>query len=94
MADKFQDIYTTAKDCKDLPAQCLSKKTAESEQLLDHQRRFMSWASYLGIFAPVSASLDTRLREAPEVKELVILLLNVLRRNLARGIDKFVGTHQ
>ncbi|KAH8744344.1 hypothetical protein F5882DRAFT_313190, partial [Hyaloscypha sp. PMI_1271] len=53
--------------------------------MLGYQRRFISWASYLGVFAPVRASLDTRLREAPEVKELVILLLNVLRRNLSRG---------
>lgn len=86
MADTtFQDIFATARDCKDLFAQCLSQKTAYSEQMLDHQRRFMSWASYLGVFASVSASLDTRLRKAPEVKKLVILLLNVLRRNLARG---------
>jgi hypothetical protein len=81
----LQDIYTTALECKKLFAKVMDEKTAYAEQAFDHQRRFMSWASYLGVFASMSASLDNRLRDAPEVKEMVILLLNVLKRNLARG---------
>ncbi|RSL54918.1 hypothetical protein CEP54_009630 [Fusarium duplospermum] len=91
MADPFQDIYTTAVECKDLFVQFLSKNTADSEQMIDHQHRFMSWASYLGVFAPGPDGFDG----------LIVLIVNFkfpeapesLRMQLASGGEDSLLQH-
>ena len=40
--------------------------------------RFSIWTSSIGAFAPGRASVDHRLREVPEVRDVVIGLLNSL----------------
>ncbi|KAL7624378.1 hypothetical protein AAE478_005942 [Parahypoxylon ruwenzoriense] len=49
----------------------------------DYQRRFKSWAAYLGVFAERRASLDRGLRNREDVRDIVVLLLTMLRRNVA-----------
>ncbi|KAI1085119.1 hypothetical protein F5B20DRAFT_575585 [Whalleya microplaca] len=40
------------------------------------------WAGYLGVFADEKAELNTRLRYSPDIRDLVVQLLNLLNRNL------------
>jgi len=80
-----QDIYSQARQCQKLFVEYLNRPRAYRKRVSDSQHRFLTWASFLGVFANVSASLDARLRRAPEIKELVLAMLRVLKRNLERG---------
>jgi hypothetical protein len=83
------DIFETAIVCRRRFDEYLQDPRLYSKQVTELQRQFLTWASFLGVFAPVSVCLDTRLADAPEIKELVISMLNVLKRNLERGISLF-----
>lgn len=49
----------------------------------DQVARFSTWATALGVFAPDRLSMDHRLRNAPDVRNVVIGLLQSLNyRNL------------
>lgn len=78
------DIYSKAQECKDLFATHLEKPSSYDEQVSMCQRRFLEWAGFLGVFAMDSVSLDRRLEFHPEVKNLVMSMLQVLKRNLER----------
>jgi len=80
-----QDIYSQARECKTLFVKYLKTPRAYGRQVSECQHRFLTWASFLGVFANESVSLDRRLQRAPEVKELVLAMLRVLKRNLERG---------
>ena len=80
-----QDIYSQAQECKTLFLKYLKTTKAYSQQVSECQHRFLTWVSFLGVFANESASLDCRLQGAPEVKGLVLSMLRVLKRNLERG---------
>ncbi|KAL8420551.1 hypothetical protein RB594_003366 [Gaeumannomyces avenae] len=86
LSTRSDDIYEAALVCRHLFEEHLKESRLYSKQVAELQRRFVTWAGFLGVFAPVSACLDTRLANAPEMKELVISMLTVLRRNLERGI--------
>jgi hypothetical protein len=80
-----QDIYTQALKCKGLFSDYTGSLRLCSKQVTECQRRFLTWASYLGVFANDSVCLDRRLQNEPEIKELVLSMLWVLNRNLQRG---------
>ena len=82
---RAQDIYSQALECKDLFSHYLKMSSVYATQVSACQRRFLTWSSFLGVFASESASLDRRLEFNPEVKELVMSMLRVLKRNLQRG---------
>jgi hypothetical protein len=84
---KGQDIYSQAQACKILFTSYLQSSAPRTydEQVRDVERRFLTWASFLGVFASEGISLDRRLQYAPELKELVLSMLQVLRKNLERG---------
>ncbi|CVK84415.1 uncharacterized protein FPRN_01946 [Fusarium proliferatum] len=46
------------------------------------EHRFLLWASFLGVHADDQQCLDNHLRHSPEMRELILLMLRVLRRNL------------
>lgn len=48
----------------------------------DFQQRFSIWGAHLGVFARKSQCLDTRLRNLPDLQDLVARLLDILRRSL------------
>ncbi|KAJ5750907.1 hypothetical protein N7533_007935 [Penicillium manginii] len=48
----------------------------------EFQQRFSIWAAHLGVFARKSQCLDTRLRNLPDLQDLVARLLDILRRSL------------
>lgn len=51
----------------------------------DQYQRFDLWAGFIGVFAEYNASLDSRLRFYPEVRDLVLQMLNLLASNLGHG---------
>lgn len=48
----------------------------------EYQQRFAIWTAYLGVFARKSQCLDARLRNFPDLQDLVARLLDILRRSL------------
>jgi hypothetical protein len=45
---------------------------------------FAFWIDYTGALAPIGASLDDRLQDHGEIKEMVVELLEMVERNLCR----------
>lgn len=76
-------LYSMACKCEELFDTPISGAVADKWQEL--QQRFAIWTSYLGVFARKSQCLDTRLRNAPDIKDLVARLLDVLFRSLNDG---------
>lgn len=62
--------------------ECLGKMAAldpQRQSLIENEfARFSVWTSNIGVFANGRASMDHRLREAPDVQRLVLGLLDVL----------------
>jgi hypothetical protein len=85
-ADQAVDIYTLAVECKELFITSLREDRSHGPHVSQYETRFMSWASNLGVYADKMSSLDRRLRHAPEVRDLVLLMLQVLKRNLDYGM--------
>ncbi|GAP84977.2 putative serine threonine protein kinase [Rosellinia necatrix] len=84
-----EDIYSHARACEFLFTEYLQPSESlriYHNKVHEYERRFLLWASFLGVFASEGTSLDERLQYAPETKELVLSMLQVLRRNLKRGI--------
>jgi hypothetical protein len=78
-------IYSIAINCETLFLK-YSESTREFGHLISAcYRRFLNWASFLGVFAHESASLDRRLQYEFDIRELVVSMLLVLQRNLRRG---------
>lgn len=84
-----QPIYEAARECDRLFELCLTGQPKGQESIAQNHRRFRLWVAYLGVFARQNASLDTRLIDNPEVRELILLLLSVLQRNLGRGTSTY-----
>ncbi|KAF5021966.1 hypothetical protein F66182_6006 [Fusarium sp. NRRL 66182] len=81
-----QDIYTQALESKRLLAAYAGSSRLFTQKVAEYQRRFLAWASFLGVFAQESVCLDRRLQNDPEIKGLVLSMLWVLNRNIQRGI--------
>ncbi|PVH67866.1 hypothetical protein DL98DRAFT_600035 [Cadophora sp. DSE1049] len=82
---KKREIFGLANICEDLfsryadPNIPLPEPKARADL---QQQRFELWASYLGVFAPYNVSLDRRLEYSEEIRNLVMQLLCLVRRNL------------
>jgi len=87
-------IFEAATQCRRRFEEYLQEPRLRRKQVMEFQRRFLTWASFLGVFAPVSVCLDTRLADSPEMKELVMSMLLVLERNLQRGMDSPIPFNQ
>ena len=82
-----EPIFELASDCDDLIQSCLEFTSRGDDghikDLVDsYERRFAAWWEYLGVFAETKANLDRRLRHHTQVRDLVLRLLVILRRNL------------
>ncbi|KAL7915897.1 hypothetical protein GGI35DRAFT_485370 [Trichoderma velutinum] len=81
-------LYNLAYECEGLfdqlqeAFQKTKSETATVELCAEFQQRFAVWAAHLGVFARKSQCLDTRLRNHPDLQDLVARLLDVLRRSL------------
>jgi hypothetical protein len=83
-----ESIYESACVCSELFERHVSALSALKP---DHAfarelwGRLNLWAAYVGAFSPSKASLDARLVEHDDVKEMVIELLDMIQRNLNKG---------
>ncbi|EHK22151.1 uncharacterized protein TRIVIDRAFT_150197, partial [Trichoderma virens Gv29-8] len=81
-------LYNLAYECEGLFAQLQETfQTTQSEHptielWAEFQQRFAIWAAHIGVFARKSQCLDTRLRNHPDLLDLVARLLDILRRSL------------
>lgn len=79
-------IYDHADTCVELFARYLRDRRTTSKDLAEEQRaRFNIWAANMGVFADVRASLDYRLRDSPDIQNMIVELLVVMQRNIERG---------
>ncbi|KAK4458193.1 hypothetical protein QBC42DRAFT_186629, partial [Cladorrhinum samala] len=76
-------LYSMACKCEQLFDTPFSGAAADKWQEL--RQRFAIWTSYMGVFARKSQCLDARLRKAPDIKDLVARLLDILLRSLDDG---------
>ncbi|RTE80926.1 hypothetical protein BHE90_004564 [Fusarium euwallaceae] len=81
-----EQIYRSAVNCGVLFEQLLKQSSQNSGQhfaaLRDHHLRFEHWTEYVGALAEEQASLDDRLKPYPEVRDLVLQMLQMLESNL------------
>ncbi|KAM0465683.1 hypothetical protein ACHAPV_001740 [Trichoderma viride] len=91
MALEFNEqdlLYKLAYECEThldrllATVQKLKSDVGTIEICADFQQRFAIWTAYLGVFAQKSQCLDTRLRNLPDLQDLVARLLDILRRGL------------
>ena len=82
-------LYSMACKCEELFDAPISGAAADKWQEL--RQRFAIWTSYMGVFARKSQCLDARLRKAPDIKDLVARLLDILLRSLDDGGSKSQG---
>ncbi|KAK6529892.1 hypothetical protein TWF281_009046 [Arthrobotrys megalospora] len=62
-------------------------RKADYEMVETQYARLNLWTSNIGALAGENLSLDYRLRLSPDIKEMVVRLLQVLDRNLLQAID-------
>jgi hypothetical protein len=48
----------------------------------EYYHRFDAWVSFLCVFDAENACLDYRLRNVPAIQDMIIRLLEILRRNV------------
>lgn len=87
-------LYWLACECQDLfnqlqeTFQTAKAKATTIELCAELQQRFSIWAAYFGVFAQGSQCLDTRLRNTPDLQDLVVRLLDILRCSLQQYKDE------
>ncbi|KAF5593781.1 serine threonine kinase [Fusarium subglutinans] len=77
-----RDIRAVASECQNLFGNEVMDSITLSTHIRRAEHRFLSWVSFLGVHADKQHCLDTRLRHSPETMNLILLMLQVLRRNL------------
>ncbi|KAL7817991.1 hypothetical protein V8C44DRAFT_347549 [Trichoderma aethiopicum] len=85
--DSSEPIFELASECEQLFAQHVSRLKDEADAnaakaVGEFQQRFAAWAAFLGVFAAPERSLDRKLQRHAEVLDLVLRLLDVMKRNL------------
>lgn len=81
-------IYDSARLCSRLIEQSFAKVENNSEKSLiieELKGHFYLWAKYVGAFAAQRASLDSRLAPFPDIKDMIIELLDMVERNIQWG---------
>lgn len=82
-----EPIFELATECETLFSDHLSMLENESDfngakVVGEYQQRFSAWAAFLGVFAVPEMCLDRRLRSHVEIQDLVLRLLDIMKRNL------------
>jgi hypothetical protein len=82
-----EPIFKLALECESLfqrHATALQHDESSGEALIlsELKQRFSGWAVYLDIFAAAENCLDRRLRRHSEIRQQVLFLLDIIRRNL------------
>ncbi|UKZ74546.1 hypothetical protein TrVFT333_002216 [Trichoderma virens FT-333] len=81
-------IAAAANQCLESFQKCLFRESSihpkEFSMVEDQVARFSTWTSGIGVFAPGRASMDHRLRYAPEVQSVTIGLLESLNHRIRK----------
>ncbi|KAJ5560392.1 hypothetical protein N7513_002791 [Penicillium frequentans] len=82
-----EPIFGLAEECETLFAEQISRLNDVDEPngatiLSELNQRFAAWAAFLGVFAESRICLDHRLRRHVEIQDQVLLLLDLVQRNL------------
>lgn len=85
-------ISSHAGKCQHFFRQYMEKEREYKREVSRCHSRFLTWASFLGVFARESVSLDRRLQYEPEIKDLTLSMLGVLEINLKHGRCYFTLT--
>lgn len=87
-SDESEIIYNLACECESLLEKRAEGVEGKSERarilFMEYQQRFAIWASHVGSFSSKSQGLDRRLRDLPELHDLVVRLLDILCRALSQ----------
>jgi len=79
-------ICLLSRDCDKFLRGCLDSPTpygaAVTSQVEEFYHRFDSWTAFLCVFETEKPCLDDRLEGVPAVQDMVIRLLEILRRNV------------
>ncbi|KAH8126046.1 hypothetical protein FP744_10005040 [Trichoderma asperellum] len=87
-----EPIFELATKCERLFSEHVSRLKNESDLngakvIGEYQQKFSAWAAFLGVFAVPDMCLDRRLRNHTEVQDLVLRLLDIMRRNLVHLLE-------
>ncbi|KAL6890819.1 hypothetical protein GGI43DRAFT_425308 [Trichoderma evansii] len=87
-----EPIFELATKCESLFSEHISRLKNESDLngakvVGEYQQRFSAWAAFLGVFAVPDMCLDRRLRSHVEVQDLVLRLLDIMKRNLVHLLE-------
>ncbi|KAL6796176.1 hypothetical protein GGI42DRAFT_331043 [Trichoderma sp. SZMC 28013] len=89
-------VAAAANQCLESFNKCLLQESfihpREFSLVEDQVARFSTWSSGIGVFAPGRASMDHRLRYAPEVQSIAISLLESLNYRIQKLLE-FLHTH-
>ncbi|KAI0898300.1 hypothetical protein F4806DRAFT_354666 [Annulohypoxylon nitens] len=90
--DSDSDIFRLALKCHQMFVGHIKKddrvnSTPFIQLFRECHYRFNAWASYLGVFALEPTSLDSRLKDAVEVKDLIVHILNTIHDNLHLSLE-------
>ncbi|KAH8802415.1 hypothetical protein F5884DRAFT_886872 [Xylogone sp. PMI_703] len=77
-----RNVVTVFTRCRLKPLEKYIRSELENEM-----GRFKIWGGNLGVFAPGNASADYRLRDDPDVREVIIQMLDRLRQHIKQAID-------
>jgi len=88
-------ISDIALSCIELFNGCLSKDRVFFAILEGEGRRFWAWSNSLKVFGTPHVNLDTQLlpEKHAQIREMVLLLLDVLRDNLSLGKHARLSFH-
>lgn len=81
-------IYDAARLCSKYFEQNLESARAAEDDYLEIEElwaKFCHWAAWLGVFAAPGSSLDTRLKLADDIRDMVLELLYMIQANLLIG---------
>ncbi|KAF4964967.1 hypothetical protein FSARC_7145 [Fusarium sarcochroum] len=88
-ATQPEPILAIATACEESFANSLRVLTSEqldesAVTLREHEKRFVNWTAYLGVFAENQGSLDQRLKRHPQYRDLILMTLEILKANLVQ----------
>ncbi|KAK1238013.1 hypothetical protein MKX08_002592 [Trichoderma sp. CBMAI-0020] len=88
-----EPIFELATECEALFSEHVLRLKNESDSngakvVGEYQQRFSAWAAFLGVFAVPEMCLDRRLRSHVEVQDLVVRLVDIMKRNLVHLFEE------
>ncbi|KAL7946792.1 hypothetical protein V8C42DRAFT_318821 [Trichoderma barbatum] len=85
--ESSEPIFELASECEKLFSEQISRLKDEDDPngtrvVGEYQQRFSAWAAFLGVFAVPEMCLDRRLQRHVDIQDLVLRLLDIMKRNL------------